>query len=136
MNVELDDVEAFREVVESFSVVKRLSRGTFLLCRNLLSISLLNAFNSFTISCFLLSPYLLLMCLPGLGHLSVVDKSEAHKTESLVIDLHIYRPRFAFSLINGQDIEMSEDASEKETIRKRRSPTLYSIDHLMKNKKW
>ncbi|PON63223.1 hypothetical protein PanWU01x14_133170 [Parasponia andersonii] len=76
------------------------------------------------------------MCLSGLGRLCIVDKSEAHKTESLVFDLNIYRPRFTFGLINGWDVEVLEDASEEETIGKRESPILDSIDHLMKNKRW
>ncbi|PON67036.1 hypothetical protein PanWU01x14_106180, partial [Parasponia andersonii] len=78
--------------------------------------------------------FLLLMCLFSLGHPCVVDKSEAYKTKSLVVDLYIYGPRFVFSLLNGRNVEMLEDASEKETIEKRRSPILYCIDHLMKNK--
>ncbi|PON85555.1 hypothetical protein TorRG33x02_187040 [Trema orientale] len=52
------------------------------------------------------------MCFPGLGHPFIVDKSKAHKTESLVVDLNIYGPRFTFSLINSRNVEMLEDASE------------------------
>ncbi|PON67588.1 hypothetical protein PanWU01x14_102250 [Parasponia andersonii] len=131
--VKVDGIKAFRKTIEGLIKVERLSMSAFLWSRSLLSMNLLSAFNSSTTSRFLLSAYLLLMCLSSLGQPCIVDKSEAHKIESLVVDLHIYRSRFAFSLINGQNVEVLEDMSEKETIRKRISPIFYSIDHLMKN---
>ncbi|PON92315.1 hypothetical protein TorRG33x02_119440, partial [Trema orientale] len=79
---ELDGVNAFRKTVKGFIEVKRLSRSIFLWSRSLLS-------NTFSSSSTTASNFLL-MGLSGLGHPCIIDKREAHKTESLVVDLNTY----------------------------------------------
>ncbi|PON35254.1 hypothetical protein PanWU01x14_337720 [Parasponia andersonii] len=94
--------------------------------------SVFSNFNTSTTS-FLLSAYFLIMSWLGFGHPFIVDETEPYKTESLIVDLNIYGPWFMFFLIKGWDLEILEDTSKKKIIRKRRSPILFGIDHLMNN---
>ncbi|PON45583.1 hypothetical protein PanWU01x14_258040 [Parasponia andersonii] len=72
--VKLDGFVAFKKIIEGFNEDKRLSRSAF-------------SSSSTTSSNFLLSTHLLLMCLPSRGHPCIVEKSESHKIESLVVNL-------------------------------------------------
>ncbi|PON31650.1 hypothetical protein PanWU01x14_368220, partial [Parasponia andersonii] len=129
LDVKLNGVEAFRQAVESISGVKLLSKS---LLRTSTVKSTFNTFSTTTTS-FSLSARSLIMSLLGFGHPFIVDKIESHETESLIVDLNVDGPWFTFSLIEWWNVEVLEDASKEETIRKKESLILYGIHHLMNN---
>ncbi|PON59521.1 hypothetical protein PanWU01x14_158790, partial [Parasponia andersonii] len=85
---------------------------------------------------FLLSSPTLIMFLFGFGDLFVVEETESHETESLIIDFNVNSPWFAFCFIKWWDIQVLEDASKEDTVRKRGFPILYGVNHLMDNAVW